>query len=125
MRLGSVRPVLRSEQLKGPDLDEAIPKATGPLAPVVPKQRTRKPVAIEVADVGTFSKAASRQEVAEIRVITSDYASDLDAFYAGGIPFVSAVIPGPTRGKPMTHPLQSRQRQLHPQVKRLGVPDSW
>jgi hypothetical protein len=127
MRLSSVRPVLRSEHLTGPDLNDDVPKPTGPLAPVVPKQRARIPVAIEVADVATFSKAATRQEVAEIRLVTSEYSTELEEFYGNGkgIPFVPAVIPTQTRAKPMSHPLQSRKAQPHPHVKRLGVPETW
>lgn len=98
---------------------------TPPAEPVpwIPRQALGVPISID--DVGTFSRKALNQGAIEVKIIASGYRGDLDNFYREGMPFPESPVKAAATKGDMLHPLQGRLKSPYPNVRRIGVPDSW
>jgi hypothetical protein len=99
------------------------PTPPGPPVPWEPRQAVGVPIAIE--DVASFSRKALNQGTIEVKVIASGYSANLDGFYGEGMPFPASPVKKSGITGEMLHPLQGRLKSPYPNVRRIGVPDSW
>jgi hypothetical protein len=125
VRPSSSKVAVSSEKVKVPEVVLEVPRPTPPVRVIGAANRSPIAIAVSVDDVSSFSKNVAAREVVQLQVIASVYAEEVDAFYAGAIPFVPPVVQQPGRIGVMAHPLMSRRPNPHPKVKTLGVPDSW
>jgi hypothetical protein len=109
-------------------LDEpfVIPDAT-PLNGRLNRQpRERRPIGVEMADVESFSKVATVQDIAQVVLAVDEDWAGIDAFYGAGLP-VKRYTPVPVKlgNLRMPHPLTNRRPVAPAKIQRLGVPLDW
>jgi hypothetical protein len=83
------------------------------------------PVNVEIEDVSTFTRTVRDDEIPIVFVIRSYVAAEVDALYAGDIPFPTLATRRLPAGKPMWHPSMRRRFVTEPVVHVTPVPQSW
>lgn len=88
------------------------------------KKSTAVVVDLEIRNVATFAKGATRTEVPETQVVKSEVAEQTDAFYAA-LPFTMAAVARMDIALRFQGAAQAHGRTPIPSLSILGLPEEW